>query len=147
WSGSTVATIGAPSAVPSRAVAGSAARPASPSRNAVIGSPDRAAPAAMASTAAVGAPGPKPWAWPSSSSSPANPRRTPAATSSGSAASGRAEELSVSRMSHRPPRDGHAPDRRALLQVLPPELARVLELELVAQRLRVVVVDQGERLA
>src|SRR5690606_6433325 len=47
----------------------------------------------------------------------------------------------------RRPRNLYTPDRGPLLQVFPPELAGVLELELVAQRLRVVIVHQHERLA
>src|SRR6185437_4193127 len=43
--------------------------------------------------------------------------------------------------------DLHLPDLRALLQVIPGELPRVLRLELVIERLRIVVVHQHEALA
>src|SRR5690606_4973905 len=42
-------------------------------------------------------------------------------------------------------RDPHAPHLRALLEVLPAEAARQLGFELVAQRARIVVVDQHNR--
>src|SRR5690606_35807949 len=62
------------------------------------------------------------------------------------ARSGAAAELSASRTAL-PLRDPDLPDDRALLEVLPAEAARVFELELEAERLRVVVVDEHERLA
>src|SRR5687768_11483366 len=74
---------------------------------------------------------------------PCNPRRTQPSSSSDSGARGAAAELKVRIISDLA--DADAPDNRPLLEILPGELVGALGLELIAQRKRIVIVDQHEK--